>query len=727
MALDNEAQLRQLEAEIAAIEAQMLQLEHEKRQRDIDQMQTQRSGRTIRRMSAVQTKHAKRLSMAQDQSQQQPYDHSQSQDETDTGHYDEDDVGGQDHTGSSYNNYYDEVIEEIIEEEILEEEHVEEDGLHEDEEYAVDDTDYGYEDPNLIASPISPAPRSNLLAELKAKAAKQPSTPSAGNSSLPLSPPPLVTPTTAPTPPSQTANSLLGDMLAAVGKRNERVATGDLVQQNIAQTAVAPTETKQPTGFDLAALVASAASEREARLAQGGEKRMTQVVIKEEDEYRHDFKNVAVEAAELGRLTRLNEHVVEAVATEKSAVKDAWQSKGLMAIEWRTNHMAIIHEAAALGNETKMREYVTTNYDDEEEEDFFVDEATQYKRMRALAQAEGASKVEHFIALQKLLDAEDATRGIVRPMYMYNDITKVVLPKGRLPKLDQTKGLEEIKKMSHPLTEISNDVIQRALDRMQRLKNEEAEPRMRTVCNCGYCDTASPFQTFAYRVVEGRVKGVHIPKELLHEMGRSDGKKYKVRGKGGTTRVTRAIKADATGEIDKDQHFYVKMKEKAAQEERERLERAKPRVRRGRVTRDGAPAPARSPAKAAPTTISRPSTPARTSPQDDPNTLSRKEQLAAEIAAMEKEIERQRLQAEIKQMETAIDTQQKEQQVVESPATPDPTPPIHENPVSGEAPPSVEAVTPLPAAQTESKTDTGSSAGSGKKKGLIGRMFGRKK
>jgi hypothetical protein len=396
-----------------------------------------------------------------------------------------------------------------------------------------------------------------------------------------------------------------------------------------------------------------------------------------------------------------------------------------MAIEWRTNHMAIIHEAAALGNQTKMREYVTANFDQDEDDDgFLVDEATQYKRMRALAQAEGASKVEHFIALQKMLDAEDNTRGIVRPMYMYNDITKVVLPKGRLPKLDQTKGQEELKKMNNPLMEISNDVIRLAIERMQRLKNQEAEPRMRTVCNCGYCDTASPFQTFAYRVVEGRVKGVHIPKELLHELGANDGKKYKVRGKGGATRVTRAIKADATGEIDKEQHFYTKMREKAAREERERIEKAKPRIKRGRVTRDGAPSPAKPSARGGGKTA--PSSPVKSAPargSSYASSASDRETLEEEIAAMEHEIERQRLEAEMKSMEAAISQQQGQPSVT----VPDPVSAVasapHPAPVkSAKAPPTLPATTTL---KDDCKLAENSSTE--KKKGLMGRMFGRKK
>ena len=258
---------------------------------------------------------------------------------------------------------------------------------------------------------------------------------------------------------------------------------------------------------------------------------------------------------------------------------------------------------------------------------------------------------------------------------------------------------------------------------MQRLQNQEAEPRMRVVCNCGYCDTASPFQTFAYRVVEGRVKGVHIPKELQHELGASDGKKYKVRGKGGATRVTRAIKADATGEIDKEQHFYTKMREKEAREERERIEKAKPRVRRGRVTRDGAPAPS-APARgggAAPTSSPAPSpVPKSAAAPSHAPTASDRERLEAEIAAMEKEIERQRLQAEIQSMEDAIAQQQQAKQAATS--APGLMPPTAADSGSSPLEP-VEPSSPAPAIVV----DTTANQSTEKKKGIMGRMFGRKK
>lgn len=141
----------------------------------------------------------------------------------------------------------------------------------------------------------------------------------------------------------------------AARNREERVERGETVRQEVKATA--PIAAATPgAAFDLAALVSSAARDREKRLfVDGGEKKMTSVVIKEKGEYKEQFNSIAVEAAELGRLTRLHEHCVEGVAGEKDPLQDEearWKSKGLMAIEWRTNHMSVIHEAAKLGNET---------------------------------------------------------------------------------------------------------------------------------------------------------------------------------------------------------------------------------------------------------------------------------------------------------------------------------------------------------------------------------------
>lgn len=161
-----------------------------------------------------------------------------------------------------------------------------------------------------------------------------------------------------PTAPSPAAGAPAGagafDLAAMVSSaakdREKRIEQGDVIKQDVKPTA--PTTPAAPGAFDIAALVSSAARDREKRLNEGGEKKMT-TIVKEKEEYKEQFNSIAVEAAELGRLTRLHENVVEAVAVDKDIQQeDAWRSKGLMAIEWRTNHMSVIHEAAKLGNET---------------------------------------------------------------------------------------------------------------------------------------------------------------------------------------------------------------------------------------------------------------------------------------------------------------------------------------------------------------------------------------
>jgi len=500
-------------------------------------------------------------------------------------------------------------------------------------------------------------------------------------------------PAPAPTPAQPSMKGMMSDMMSAVGKRGERVERGETVQRHVEQTAAAPS--RETTQFDLATMVSSAARDREARLDAGGEKKMT--VVKEKEEYKEQFNSIAAEAAKMGKLCRLNEHVVEAVAVEKTA-EEMWRSKGLMAIEWRTSHMSVIHEAAKLGNESKMREHVVTNYADEEEEDDYWyegDVAINYKRLAALEKAE--SKVEQHIILQRMLDDGDNSRSVIRPMYMYNDIRHVVLPKGRLPKYDQSKGKEELAKMSDPLSEIGSEVIRRANQRRRRLEKEDAEPKMREVCKCGYCDTASPHQTFAYRVVEGRVGGAYIPKELQQELASREGKRYKVAGKGGKTRITRTLKVDAsTGEIDKDSHYYQKEKLREKQLEEERRKKAIPRVKRGRVARtrsgdaDAAAAAAAAPGGAsnAMTTITTASNGSSNSNNNSSNnngaSAADRAMLEAEIRAMEEEIERQkrqaderaRLEAEIRALEEAVVHQQ--QQAASGAAAAAATPPEEE-------------------------------------------------
>ena len=317
-----------------------------------------------------------------------------------------------------------------------------------------------------------------------------------------------ISPTTAPTTPTATttsasssssSSSLLAGIQGAASARDARVQSGQTIRQDIAPEVKAQPRDKQ-LSFSFAEQVSKMARDREARLAAGGTKKMT-VVLKEKEEYRHDFKSICIEAAELGRLTRLGEHVVEAVAVEKTR-EEEWRSSGLLAIQWRSNHMSVIHEAARLGNEVKMMEKVVSNCP-EYEQDWDEDEEEinpRFKQLMELNRHAGAGqhKVDKLISGRK--ETQERVDLLVRPMYYYTNVEEVALPKATPPKFDPKKIQQRMAK--RPKVDIGNEVATRAWERRARLDRPNSMPKITGVCACPYCENASPYQTYAYRVKE---------------------------------------------------------------------------------------------------------------------------------------------------------------------------------------------------------------------------------
>ncbi len=311
--------------------------------------------------------------------------------------------------------------------------------------------------------------------------------------------------------------NLLAAISGAATERQERLeATGGELQMREMEPEVEDSRknTPQPS-FALAEMVSKKAKDREKRLEAGGEKRMTK--IKEKAEFKSVFSNVAIEAASMGRLTRLNEHTVEAVAQEKTPQQE-WKSKGLLAIDWRSTHMAIIHQAAARGNETKMREYVVSNKSVAEEEEWEAKEVDRNSsRLNQLLELNkkvgtGTAKVDELVmGLRE--ENQSGESMLIRPMYAYNNFEEVKLPKPLPPSIDVKKAKQKAAKMEEqavrqhlPMANISAHVAEVVWERRARLNRPGSMPKVRQACDCPYCGTASPYQTFAYREVEKRHK-----------------------------------------------------------------------------------------------------------------------------------------------------------------------------------------------------------------------------
>ena len=316
-------------------------------------------------------------------------------------------------------------------------------------------------------------------------------------------------------------SSLLAGISQAAADREKRLEdTGGKHQMREHTPEVQQQQKGAPQlSFDMAELITKKAMDREKRLADGGEKKMTK--IKEKEEYRVQFTDICAEAAKMGRMTRLNEHSVEAVAGEKTPEQE-WKSNGLLAINWRSNYMSVIQEAANFGNQIKMPEKIVSN-DPNEMRDVNLDiiEKPMSPRMRQLLElnqkvGEGGHKLDHFVHSKKEELKPDMSM-IVRPMKTYSNIEDVVLPRPAPPRYDPRKQRENLKKyakhVDRPLQSIGNDVAARAWERRARLDRPNALPKMKRVCDCAFCATASPYQTYAYKVIEERRKAglpVHI-------------------------------------------------------------------------------------------------------------------------------------------------------------------------------------------------------------------------
>jgi hypothetical protein len=318
------------------------------------------------------------------------------------------------------------------------------------------------------------------------------------------------------TPPSMT--NLLGAIEKAANKREKRLEEngGELFMQDIAPEVEIRNTTMQ-LSTSMAEMIAQRAIARDKRLEAGGEKRMRKVVIKEKEEYKQQFSSIVEDAAAMGRLTRLNEHTVEAVAQEKTPEQE-WKSNGLLAIQWRSNHMAVIHDAARAGQEFKLPEHVVSNYKEEEHEGWDPDHTDPRQRklsprMRQLLEldktaGEGQKKVEKLLlGLKEVRPKEDSL--LIRPMQAYRSIEEVKLPRDAPPRIDPKKQAERMSKIlqsGRPMMDISVGVAEKAWERRARLDRPGSLPKVKEKCDCPYCGNASPYQTFAYRELERKRK-----------------------------------------------------------------------------------------------------------------------------------------------------------------------------------------------------------------------------
>lgn len=304
-------------------------------------------------------------------------------------------------------------------------------------------------------------------------------------------------------PPRGGRPNFLESIAKAASDRDDRVERGEPSKRcHLPETDEPPSQTPQ-LSFDLAEMVSKVARDRERRLESGGESKMRAVETREN--IRDDFKNIVAEAAQLGRLTRLQEHVVEATAADKTP-EQVWRSQGLLAIQWRSNHMSVIHEAALAGAASKLPEKIVSSFPDEQSDAEYENQlqskavSPRMRQLLELNQRVGAGQHK----VDKLVMGRKEERGvdslIVKPMWCYANVEDVILPKATPPKFNAEQRRRELAK--RPMIDISNEAATKAWERRARLDRPNVLPKIKEQCRCSWCGTASPFQTYAYKLKE---------------------------------------------------------------------------------------------------------------------------------------------------------------------------------------------------------------------------------
>ncbi len=282
---------------------------------------------------------------------------------------------------------------------------------------------------------------------------------------------------------------------AAAFRRNKRIDGGGEVKIRDVVPAPAPTPDKQ----DFAAMAAAAASQRKERIQQSGGTLQITEVREIPEEHARVFVSVAEEAANIGRLVRSNEHVVEAQSHRKEE-KDTWSGPG--GLKNQENSRSIfqkaINEAAALGRMKASKYNQTQTYDrrtvQEEEEEVDIDKIVDDHGRRALR--------THYL-LDKHVREEhrekrtqwESPESFDEPNY--TSIDDVELPTEEVPSFKR----KDLKFMTQreALDAIAKAVATNAWERNYRLQRPKAQLRVTRVCKCPYCKNPNPYQTHKYK------------------------------------------------------------------------------------------------------------------------------------------------------------------------------------------------------------------------------------
>lgn len=290
----------------------------------------------------------------------------------------------------------------------------------------------------------------------------------------------------------QAGGGMAALIAAAATKRNQRINEGGEVK--IRDVAPAPETTPDAQGF--AAMAAAAASKRNNRIESGGELQIREVQEIPE-EHRNVFVSIAEEAANVGRLVRLNEVVVEAESSKSNEKVDTWSGPGGLLDYQRSHFMRAVNEAAAVGRLRRLKATEVTSYDTtldyKEEQRVDIDEQVDQYGRKALR--------THFLLEEHVREESKEKRDQWAPenfdVPIYRSIDEVELPTEKVPAFRPKKA--NFMSQRDALEAISSAVAASAWDRNYRLQRPKAQLKVTRGCACPYCKNPNPYQTHKYK------------------------------------------------------------------------------------------------------------------------------------------------------------------------------------------------------------------------------------
>lgn len=251
------------------------------------------------------------------------------------------------------------------------------------------------------------------------------------------------------------------------------------------------------------------------------------------------FKDIVDEAASLGRLTRLREHVVEANGKKSNQKKTSRRASivatNLLDIQWNTTHHGnVCSELVELGALFRGKEVITesvhpSNGFSDVDAGWDVDQ-TEYNSDDEFAcdsdNDDELGRSRHIEATVKRVKEEDREKNSRILQHLQNQHPdEVDLPERAVPRAHSI-----IKKQQHnpralrrcsigTITRtLTQDVIQRHSEREARIS--AGQLHMKGQCSCPYCYTASPFQTYAYKKELEKREGGPAPGAWVRQNGK---------------------------------------------------------------------------------------------------------------------------------------------------------------------------------------------------------------